>query len=209
MDKPELWRHIHTERAALAEHLAELTPAEWDHESLCPGWTVKDVAAHIISNPQIGWAETAALFARNVGRSYNATIFRETRRWSAVRTPADVLAEFETYAGSTRHVPLTTTVEPLLDVLVHSQDVLRPLGRRHDMPPDAAVVAADRARLHSRFMGWRAARRLRLVATDIEWVRGKGPTVEGPMQELLMICTGRTPDTSRLAGDGRDLIVVR
>lgn len=202
MERETLWRHIHTEREALATALAGLPEEAWDHESLCPGWTVKDVAAHIIANPQLRWREVSAMFARNLGRTYNTTLFRETKRWSASRTPADVLAEFETYAGSTRHVPLTTTVEPLLDVLVHSQDILRPLGLHHAMPPEAAAVAADRARLHAVYIGWRAAKRLRLAATDVDWVRGKGPAVEGPMQELLMICTGRAPDRSLVAGEG-------
>jgi uncharacterized protein (TIGR03083 family) len=206
MKRDVLWRHIHTERQALAEALAGLSDEQWQQESLCPGWTVKDVAAHVISNPQLHWRHLPGMLARTVGRGYNAMIFRETRRWSAPRTPADVLAEFEAYADSTRHVPLTTTVEPLLDVLVHTQDILRPLGLRHEMPPDAAAVAADRARLHASYIGWRSAKRLRLVATDVDWVRGKGPALEGPMQELLMICTGRAPDSSRVAGDGLGLL---
>ena len=207
MQRDTLWRHIHAERRALADALDGLSDEQWQQESLCPGWTVKDVAAHVISNPQLHWRHMPGMLARNVGRGYNAMVFRETKRWSAPRTPADVLAEFETYAGSTRHVPLTTTVEPLLDVLVHTQDILRPLGLRHEMPPEAAAVAADRARLHASYIGWRAAKSLRLVATDIDWVRGKGPTLEGPMQELLMVSTGRAPDPSLVSGDGLAMVV--
>jgi len=29
-------------------------------------------------------------------------VYRSVKQWSESRTPADVLAEFETYAGSTR-----------------------------------------------------------------------------------------------------------
>jgi uncharacterized protein (TIGR03083 family) len=206
MERDELWRHIHAERAALAEALSGLEEDDWKVESLCPGWSVKDVASHVISNPQLGLRVTAGMVARNLGRGYNAMIFRETRRWSATRTPSDVLAEFEMYAGSKRHVPLTTTVEPLLDVLVHSQDILRPLGITHEMPPEAAAVAADRARLHAAYMGWRTGKKVRLVATDLNWTRGKGPTVEGPMQELLMLCTGRAPDRGLVSGDGLQLV---
>jgi len=206
MDQDQLWRHIHAERRVLADALAGLRGDDWSRESLCPGWTVKDVAAHVISNPQVRMRHIAAMSARNLGRGYNTMIFREVKRWSATRTPADILAEFETYAGSTRHVPVTTTVEPLLDALVHTQDILRPLGLKHAAPAEATVVAADRARLHAAFMGWGAARRVRLVATDVDWVRGKGPTVEGPMAELLMVCTGRTPDPDLVTGDGQELL---
>lgn len=206
MQKREMWRHIHAERAALARHLADLSPGDWEHESLCPGWTVLDVAAHVICNPQIGGRQVVAMFGRNLGRGYNTMIFRETKRWSRDQTPARILEDFDRYDGSTRHVPLTTTVEPLLDVLVHTQDILRPLGIRHQMPPEAAVVAADRARLHAAMMGWRSARKVRLVATDLDWTRGHGPTVQGPIQELLMISTGRAPDPGLVSGDGRELV---
>jgi len=206
MERNTLWKHIHTERAALAVALTGLADADWEHDTLCPGWTVKDVAAHVIANPQTRFRDLSGMFARNVGRSYNTMIFRETKRLGSQNTPASVLADFARYADSTRHVPVTTTVEPLLDVLVHTQDILRPLGLHHDMPADAAAVAADRARLHSVLMGWRATRKVRLVASDLDWARGTGPTVEGPIQELLMVCTGRAPDPALVSGDGRELI---
>lgn len=202
MRHDEIWQHIHTERAALAEALSGLTEEEWDHPSLCEAWTVKDVAAHVISNPQMGWGFLPGMVVRNLGRGYNTAIRREVQRWSRTRSPETILAEFAAYAGSTRHVPVTTSVEPLVDVLVHSQDILRPLGLSHDMPPEAAVVAADRVRFHAALMGWHAARKVRLVATDVDWVRGRGPTVEGPVQELLMLCTGRAADRTLLSGDG-------
>jgi uncharacterized protein (TIGR03083 family) len=205
--RQELWRHIHAERAALAEALSGIAAADWDRPSLCAGWTVKDVAAHVISTPQLGWRELAAMAARNLGRGPNAMIFREVKRLGRTQTPASVLADFERYAGSTRHVPVTTTVEPLVDVLVHTQDVLRPLGLRHDMPPEAAAAAADRVRLVGAVMGWRPPR-VRLVATDTSWTRGTGPSVEGPMQELLMLSAGRSPDAARLDGDGRERLAL-
>ncbi|MBO9523675.1 MAG: maleylpyruvate isomerase family mycothiol-dependent enzyme [Nocardioidaceae bacterium] len=198
MRHDELWHHIHQERRALAGHLAGLSPGDWEHESLCPGWTVLDVAAHVISNPQVGGRKILGMVGRNLGRGYNTMIFRETKRWSRDQTPARILEDFDRYDGSTRHVPLTTSVEPLLDVIVHSQDILRPLGIAYAANPEAAAVAADRARLHASYMGWGRAKKYRLVATDLDWTRGKGPTVEGPVNELLMLSTGRDPDWTLL-----------
>ncbi len=199
MRHDQVWDHIHAERAALAGHLASLTPEQWQRETLCAGWTVLDTAAHVIANPQLRARHVLAMAGRNLGRGYNSMIDREVRRWARDQTPERVLADFATYADSTRHVLLTTSVEPLLDVLVHTQDMLRPLGIRHEMAPEAAAVAADRARLLGIAMGWRRARGLRLVATDTDWVRGDGPVVEGPMAELLLLCTGREPDRSLLS----------
>lgn len=207
MDKERIWSHIHAERAAMAETLAGLDVEQWEHASLCPGWRVQDVAAHVISNPQIGWAQLPAMFARNLGRSYNTMILREVQRLGAAETPATILADFDQYAGSTRHVPITTTVEPLVDVLLHHQDIVRPLGLRREMAPEAAAVAADRMRLLAPLSGtYRLVRSVRFDATDVDWARGKGPVLRGPVQELLMAISGRTPDAALLEGEGRELL---
>ncbi len=46
--------------------------------------------------------------------------------------------------GSRRTAPFVTPTEPLIDVLVHGQDIAVPLGRDRPVPTDAAVVAATR-----------------------------------------------------------------
>ncbi len=38
------------ERAALLDVLGDLSPAEWDLPTACPGWSVKDVAAHLLGD---------------------------------------------------------------------------------------------------------------------------------------------------------------
>lgn len=190
MDKDTVWRHIHQQRRALADQLATLDDAQWEHPSLCEGWTVRDVAAHVISTPQTGWVEVARL-APSMLLGYNRAIFRATKK-AGQASPAEILADYEKYDGSRHHVPVTTHVEPLLDVLVHSQDILRPLGIEHAMPTDAAAFVADRAHRFAFFFGTTSTLRgLRLVATDTDWERGRGDLVEAPMQDLLMLVTGR------------------
>ena len=210
MDREQLWAYIHAERAALAATLAGLSDEQWAHDTLCPGWTVKDVAAHVISTPQIGWRQMPGMVLRNLGRGYNTLIFREVKRRSERETRESILADFERFATSTHHVPTTTSVEPLMDVLVHHQDIVRPLGLRRDMPPEAAAAAADRSRTLSLLMGSRrVVRGTRMVATDVDWERGSGPTITGPAQELLMLCSGRAPDPDLVSGDGLALLATR
>jgi uncharacterized protein (TIGR03083 family) len=130
---------------------------------------------------------------------YHGLIFRETvRRGQA--SIGEILRQYDEYAGMRRAPAVTTHVEPLLDVLAHTQDIVRPLGIEHPMPPEAAAVAADRARLLR--MTHRRVRELRLVASDTDWARGDGEVVEGPMEELFMLCTGREPRWDRLTGTG-------
>ncbi|MBM0126039.1 maleylpyruvate isomerase family mycothiol-dependent enzyme [Pimelobacter simplex] len=210
MDKAAIWAHIHAERAALAATLADLDPADWAHDTLCPGWSVHDVAAHVISTPQIGWGAMPGMMARNLGRGYNSMIFREVKRLGARETRESILGDFERYATSTHHVPTTTSVEPLIDALLHHQDIARPLGVRRAMAPEAAAVAADRVRRLAFLMGTgRLLRSVRMVATDIDWDRGKGPTVRGPIQELLMLASGRAPDLDLLSGEGLAAVPAR
>jgi uncharacterized protein (TIGR03083 family) len=208
MEKQDVWTHIHAERAALAATLAALPADHWQRPSLCPGWTVKDVAAHVISNPQIRLGDVGRLFVRNLGRSYNDMILRDVQRLGAEQEPDRILADYAAYADSRKHVPTTTVIEPLIDSLVHHQDIVRPLGLTREMHPEAAAVAADRCRLLLGLMGSRrVVKGVRMVATDLDWVRGRGPTLSGPMQELLMVCAGRSRVAVELEGDGQELLV--
>jgi uncharacterized protein (TIGR03083 family) len=191
MDKDTVWAHIHAERRALAGHLATLDADQWEHDSLCAGWTVRDVAAHLISTPQTGWREIVRMTPLFL-KGYNRAIYEITKELGKA-SPESILEQYDRFDGSRHHVPVTTHVEPLIDALVHTQDVLRPLGIDHEMPVEAAAFAADRAYRGAVFFGTAGRLRpLRLVATDTGWVRGRGDrVVEAPMQELLMFVTGR------------------
>ncbi len=202
MEREQVWDHTIAARLSLAATLATLTPEEWDHPSLCDGWRVRDVAAHVIMGPQLTWRRSAGLLP-HVWRGYNGMNAHLGRIWGS-RPVAAILAQYEQYAGLRRGPAMVTYIEPLIDALVHTQDIVRPLGRTASMPADAASVAAARAWTLAPLLGrrTRAAHRLHLVATDSAWSAGRGPTVEGPTGELLMLVTGREPDWTQLTGAG-------
>lgn len=52
------------ERADLLALLRELTPAQWEAQSLCAGWRVLDVATHIVSYDELSKAATVVTFLR-------------------------------------------------------------------------------------------------------------------------------------------------
>lgn len=209
MDRRTLWDTVVAQRLALAEHLRTFTSAEWSTPSLCEGWTVKDVAAHVISSPQLTWPATLAVLPSIVRHGYHGAILRDGQRRG--HAPVEqLLADYERWAPVRRGPAAVTRVEALLDVLVHTQDILRPVGRQHPVPIDAAVVAADRCLLLAPMLGSRRTlRRVRLVAADADWAHGRGPAVTGPMEELLMVCAGRSPDLARIRGDGVRLVASR
>jgi uncharacterized protein (TIGR03083 family) len=190
MDRDTVWEHIHQQRRILAGLLADLDDTSWSTPSLCTGWSVQDVAAHVIASPQVGLASMPGVLAR--GRfSFNRAMDVETRR-RGEQPVVDILAQYAAWDGSRRHPPGTATLDPLVDVLVHTQDIARPLGLTVEAPPEAAAAAADRARFVSPLFGtFGMVRNTRLVATDTDWARGRGEVIEAPMLELLMLVTGR------------------
>ena len=205
VDLEDIWRNIHAQRRALAATLAGLEEARWGVASLCAGWTVRDVAAHVIASPQYRWRHFVPMVVR-ARFDINRAILEDAQRRG--RAPiADILEQFERFGGARSVPPTTTPYEPLIDVLVHTQDILRPLGIQHEMPTDAAVAAADRMLAKpSDLFEPSGIDAVRLEATDVQWARGEGPTVRAPMQEILMLISGRAADAALVAGDGAALV---
>ncbi|MGY6651553.1 maleylpyruvate isomerase family mycothiol-dependent enzyme [Amycolatopsis sp. TRM77291] len=202
-DRDAIWRVIAAQRTSLADLLDDLSDDQWRRPSLCDGWTVREVAAHLTLQ-QLGLRDLIATMAHWRG-NMDRTIQDAARRRAAELPPARITAEIRATAGSRRHTLGVTYLETLADILIHAQDIAIPLGLRHEMPPDAAAVAADRVLS----MRWPpplpAARKVagfRLTATDISWSTGAGPEVRGPMSALLLVCAGRLAALPRLSGDG-------
>lgn len=188
MDTDTVWKHIDTERAYLADLLESLTEEQWRTQSLCDAWTVRDVGAHI-TFAQSSLREILGPAAR-AGFRYDAFV-----RDSALRSPLtheQIVAGIRSFLGSRRRVAFITDLEPLIDILVHNQDVTRPLGVHHPMPVDAAAAAADRVlTTPGMIKRWRNPRGVRLVATDTDWSWGEGTDVHASMESHLMRLTGR------------------
>lgn len=107
----------------------------------------------------------------------------------------------------------TTTKEPLLDILVHAQDIFVPLGREFVMPERPALVAADRIWQIPPPFGFGAKKRLHglhIKATDAAWSRGEGPAVHGPLKAIVLLTSGRvTAALPYLSGDGMEILAAR
>lgn len=202
MDSDTIWRHIDTERAALADILEGLPDDAWRVPSLCDAWTVRDVAAHLC----FAQARLRDILgpAIRAGLRYNAII-----RNTAVDSPLtheEIVATLRGFLGSRSTAVGVTEREALIDTLVHTQDICVPLGIDHPVPTDAAVVALERVIWWSkRFPMGPRLRGFHLVATDVDWEWGSGRRVEGPVQWLLLAASGRAVAHEHLTGDVRAL----
>jgi uncharacterized protein (TIGR03083 family) len=207
LDDDAVWAATDRERSSLADLLEDLTVEEWDAPSLCAGWRVREVAAHL-ALAHSGPAAAVAGMVRARG-SFDRMV-RDTALRHAAAPTAQLVAEIRAMVGSRRRAPGISHLEPLLDVLVHGQDIAVPLGRPRPVPVEPAVAAATRVwttpwPLSTAFHCRRRLRGLELVATDADWRAGTGERVEGPVAALLLLLTGRTAAAlPRLDGPGAD-----
>lgn len=204
MDRDKTFAWVTAERLSVAEFLSDLTEEEWKVPSLCAGWTVRDVAAHLtLSTRHSLWGTLRGVIrARGNWERAEAVAARER---ATQFEPAELIAQLRETADSKRLAPGASPMDPLTDALVHGQDIARPLGREHDLPSEQAAAAATHV-CRSAFYG--ARKRLRgttLIATDIDWTFGTGPDeARGAVAALLLVATGRPAALPELTGPGVD-----
>ena len=209
MNDDEVWAAIDAQRLRTVKLLEDLTPAEWDHASLCDGWRVRDVAAHLTMQ-QMTLGDALKGFLRHPGGMNH--VIHAAAVSDANRRPAEeLIAEIAGMIGSRRLNVGVTPRETLIDIIVHGQDMAIPLGRRLEVPPKTAAAAAAHVwSYQASGKGRRMARvfrplpyqSYRLTATDTEWSIGDGPEIRGPIIAILLLLTGRTAGYGDLAGPG-------
>lgn len=204
MNRDQILSWVTAERHCFADLLEDLDDHEWAAGTLCPEWTVHELAAHLTLSTRTTLAMTLGGIIRARGDWERMEARLATER-AARFTPTELIGQIRETADSPRRAPLASPLDPLVDTLVHGQDVARPLGRVREMPADRVTAALDQV-LASPF--WGARKRLsgvRLVATDLTWSGGKGADdVRGPVAELLMLATGRTAGLVGVTGTGVD-----
>lgn len=98
-----LWSAAHTERAALAEDLTDLTDAQWAQPSLCGRWVIEEVVAHLTAAASIG---PLRWFTSVLGARFDFDLHND-RRLAEHRgaTPAETLDRFRRVITSTTSAP--------------------------------------------------------------------------------------------------------
>jgi uncharacterized protein (TIGR03083 family) len=186
----EYWSAVRTLRLGIADLLDTLEPAELDAPSLCHGWRVRDVAGHLSLVPTITAWEMMTVAPRARFNPNRINTVLATRYGSL--PPARIVARLRDHAADRCTAKVLDTRNSLFDLVVHSQDLARPLDRDFPVPADYCRAGLDRVWE----MGWpfHARRRLAgvtLTATDTEWTVGTGPQIAGPALALLLLSTGR------------------
>jgi uncharacterized protein (TIGR03083 family) len=151
----DAWPVVHAERAALVQDLASLDDAQWDVPSLCAGWSVHDVAAHLVDTART----TRTGFVLGLARArfdFDRQNAAGVVRWRG-RTPQETLDRL-------REVVTRTTTPPaplasrIVEEVVHGEDVRRPLGPAPRLSPGRGRGGAATAGPYTRVLrGWSRA----------------------------------------------------
>lgn len=209
-DVAALWRMVVEERLALADQLGGLTDDQWATPSLCAGWTVRDVVAHLAGH--LGRPK-ARLFVRlAVTYRFDFDRFAYEGARAEPGSGPELLDRLRQHAGDRFAPPGMGPAAPLTDLVAHGQDVRRPLGIPHRLAPDRALPVLEFLTGRRATRGFvRADRRAGVTwrCTDMEWSWGSGPLVQGPAEAVIMALLGRAAVYGELGGDGVALMASR
>ncbi|WP_165521737.1 maleylpyruvate isomerase family mycothiol-dependent enzyme [Micromonospora zingiberis] len=197
------------ERRRAADLFDGLTADQLRQPSLCAGWTVHDVAAHLITYLRFGQLKIYTAIV-TTGADFDRFNVLLTRR--AARLPIEeIVARLRRNSASRTTIPRSGYDPVLTDLLLHDLDVRVPLGLDRDTPEQRLRVAF-RHLTEQPSPGYALGDRLRglrLEATDTGWVHGTGPAVRGRADALLLGIGGRPWAFDHLAGDGVPLLRAR
>lgn len=204
-----IWDDIADERRGLADELERLTAEQWAASSLCEGWTVKATAAHLTTV----FHTSMPMFFLKIAASgsFDKASRKMALREARDRSTSDIIGELRANAEHRFTPPGFGPEAPLSDVVMHGQDIRRPLGLDREIPEHRATTILEllmsKKGAFARPKG--GIDGLRFEATDIAWSSGSGSTVSGPAEALLMSIGGRRVALDDLSGDGLDAFRAR
>jgi uncharacterized protein (TIGR03083 family) len=194
------WPIIHAEREALAADLKSLTDTQWETPSLCADWSVRDALAHMTATAKTTPGRFFGTFIAS-GFRVNAMQAKDVaaERGDSGR---DALAAFTAQLKATAHPP--GPIDAMIgEMVVHGEDIRRPLGISHKYSDEALTRSADFYRRSNLLIGGkRRATGLTLRASDVDWRAGDGPEVTGPLASIILAITGRRAGLADLSGEG-------
>lgn len=194
-------------RRLIADLLDGLEERDWEAATLCRGWTVRHVAAHLLQPMLIGFGRFLLTSLRCRGDT-DRTVDHVARRLA--RLPREEItgvlrARADEQASPRRVGPWG----PYADTCIHLRDIARPLGMEVDLPPHQWAALLDyltSAEVAPALVPRHRLQGLRLTATDADWSRGGGAVVNGPVEALALAATGRTVALADLRGPGVDVL---
>jgi uncharacterized protein (TIGR03083 family) len=196
---PDLAGAIAAERRELAAMLASLPPAAWDEPTLCDGWRVREVVAHITMPFRYPAPRFAFELARS-GGNFTRMADRCARR-DAAASAAELTAALRDNAEHPWKPPGGGLVGALTHDVIHGLDITVALGIGRTVPAGRLAIVLDSitGARSLKFFG-ASLSGIQLRASDADWSFGSGTPVTGAAQDLALVVCGRRLPPGRLDG---------
>jgi len=193
---------IADERRGLADLLEGFDDEQWATPSLCEGWTVQVVVAHLSA----GWNVSVPRFLVNIVRYGGFDRANDhLSRGLAERPTSEIVADLRAHADHLFTPPGFGPEAPLSDLILHGLDIRRPLAISRELPADRVEVVLNMLTSKKGQKAVGSANRLTglaFAATDLDWSWGDGREVTGTVDALLLSLSGREAALGELAGEG-------
>jgi uncharacterized protein (TIGR03083 family) len=195
----EINEAVAAERGELAVMLRGLAPHEWDAPTLCSGWRVREVVAHITMPFRYSAARFAIELAKARG-NFNRMADRCARR-DAAASPAELAAALSDNQRHPWKPPGGGFEGALTHDVIHGLDITVALNIGRQVPEERLriVLGAITGPKSLEFFGTHLAG-IELRADDMKWSFGSGTPVSGQAQDLALVLCGRTLPAGRLRG---------
>ena len=173
--------------------LEGLTPDQWSHASLCKGWRVREVVAHITMPFRIGPLRFFAGVARARG-DFNAFADRAARSDTATMSDATLLNHLRDNVTHPWRPPGGGPIGAISHDVIHGLDITEALRLPGPPPERVALILREAQAKNLNHFGVDLRGR-QLVGTDADAIVGNGTAVEMPVADILLVITGRRPLT--------------
>ncbi|ETW95434.1 MAG: hypothetical protein ETSY1_30580 [Candidatus Entotheonella factor] len=200
----DIWEMIFDQRRQLTSILETLDDAQWNASSLCTDWNVREVVGHLVSYHELGTSGAMLRWALN-GFNFNKMNAKVAKTYGK-RSSADLIGLMRKHTESRWIAPGLGPGAPLTDVVLHTEDICRPLGITQ--PKETAKVCAvldflvgPQGKVITQ-PAWLAG--LRLAPHDADWSWGSGSEVNGTAFDMMVAISGRYVAIDSLTGDGVD-----
>jgi uncharacterized protein (TIGR03083 family) len=205
VDRDQIFAATAQERCRIADLVDDLDEAQLATPSLCAGWDVKTVGAHLVSYLAEGSLRVIWLGVRRGGPDRASD---ELARRMAQLPASEIAENLRAFADHRYWRPPPVAPGLLAEVLAHSGDMRIPLRLPFEPDPQVTAAALDflTGPVPLGLVPLRRLRGIRLQATDIDRAWGKGQEVRGRSAELLMATLGRTAVLDGLDGPGLALL---
>ena len=196
------WNQAAKARGEFIEMYESLSESQRQEASLCDGWSAEGVMFHLAS-----FVETSAFgFVKHMAKGAGNfdKVSKNMVDEQAARAKGESLAALKAKAAKGAPMPGFPEVMTTADVVIHTQDVRRPL--KIDQPPSPELLKATLDFLTTQkqakqMVDLKPMANVRLEASDSDWAFGTGAVITGKAEAIMMALANR-PVLDELSGDG-------